>query len=255
MYQILNTVLQPLVVLLLLTGCGVASLWRRPVARGWPRAVLTAGFVGLWLLFLPALSYFALGSLEWWFPPHFGRPAAVEAIVVLGGHLQTPTAACPRAVLGWDSYTRCLQAIDLYRDGPACPIFVTGGKVDPDRPGPTIAEAMSAFLVGQGVPAAHIIVESRSTSTYENALETCELLAARRIRSVVLVTDAMHLRRATLVFQKQGCQVVPSGCNYATYDFDWSIQAFLPRLSAAGDFHRVAHEWLGIVYYRLRSRV
>lgn len=253
MYQILTTLLQPLVILLFILGVGVVSLWRPTAAWRWQRGVLAAGFVGLWLLFLPALSYFALGSLEWRFPPQSGRPAAAEAIVVLGGHIESPTAACPRAVLGWDSYTRCLQAIDLYRDGRECPVFVTGGKVDPEKPGPTIAEAMAVFLVSQGVAVEQVVIEPRATSTYENARETCKLLEARRIRRVVLVTDASHLWRAALCFRKQGYEVIASGCNYATYDFDWSVGALLPSLGAAANFHRVVHEWLGTIYYRLRG--
>ena len=181
------------------------------------------------------------------------RRGATFAIVVLGGHISHPSEVRPTARLGWDSLNRCFHAADLYKQGPPCPVIVTGGKVDWTNPGPTIAEEMSAFLITQGIPERDIHVESESSTTYENAVQSTRILDRLSARKILIVTDAIHLPRAGLCFQKQGFEVLASGCDYL--DFDWSLLAFLPHVSAAWDFQRSMHEWMGITYYWICGRI
>jgi uncharacterized SAM-binding protein YcdF (DUF218 family) len=131
---------------------------------------------------------------------------------------------------------------------------VTGGKVDAQEPGPTLANSMRNFLVDLGVPETSILLEDRSRNTYENARYSAELLRARRISHVVLVTDAMHLPRAARCFQAQGLQVIPSGVRYRAARFDAELNSFLPSPSAAVNNQRVLHEWLGMAWYWLNGR-
>jgi len=54
----------------------------------------------------------------------------------------------------------------------------------------------AGFLVKLGVPATDVLVEDRSRTTSENAVETQKLLALRGISKILLVTDAAHDLRA-----------------------------------------------------------
>ena len=62
---------------------------------------------------------------------------------------------------------------------------------------PPLGQMMKDLLVELGVPPEQIIVEDRSTSTYENAVECRQLLVERQMTRIVLVTDALHMRRAS----------------------------------------------------------
>ena len=200
-----------------------------------------------------AVVYSALGSLEWAYPESYVRPEGADAIVVLGGYLRPPTGTCPQARLGADTLNRCLHAAELYSRGPHCLVVVSGGRMDAEGRGPTLAEAMADFLARCGVSPQDLLREGRSHSTRENAAETWKLLERRGIRRIVLVTDAIHLRRAEQCFRSQGFEVLPSGCDYRASEFEWSPANFLPSVWAAEDMQRVLHEWVGIVYYRVHG--
>ena len=134
-------------------------------------------------------------------------------------------------------------------------MLVSGGKVDPGSSGPPGAEVMHAFLSQQGVDAADLITESRSRTTYENAVESCRLLRERGVRKILLVTDAVHMHRAARCFRKQGVEVVPAPCNHRATEFDLSLFAFLPDPRAAAGLQEAAHEWLGLAWYWLQGRI
>jgi uncharacterized SAM-binding protein YcdF (DUF218 family) len=256
MTEFISSLLQPHIFLYLLMVGALISLWRtRPALPRRRLLWLTVPFVLLSLLSVPALGYLGFGSLEWSYPPLRQRPAEAEVIVVLSGYLKAPDEVLAEAELGEDTLYRCLRAAELYQQGPRCPILVSGGKVDPSQPGPTLAAAMRDFLVKLGVAAEDILLEDRSRSTYENALYSSEILRRRGLAQVVLVTDANHLLRAELCFRKQGIAVVPCGCYYHATHFDAALSDFLPNPASFGQHELVLHEWMGLAWYWLCSRI
>jgi uncharacterized SAM-binding protein YcdF (DUF218 family) len=61
---------------------------------------------------------------------------------------------------------------------------------------------LSAELVEWGVPRTAILVDARSRTTRENAVETERILTARGARSLLLVTSALHMPRGGLVYYR-----------------------------------------------------
>jgi len=242
-------------ILYLLTALALVNLWRKRAESRRRLLLVSVPFVGLTLVCTPAVSHLAVGTLEWWYPPSYTRPPEVEAIVVLSSEMRAPDESGLEAELGEESLYRCLHAAKLYRRGRPCPVLVSGGKVDPTTPGPTLAELMRDLLLELGVAEDDLILEDRSRNTYENALQSASLLREREIETVQLVADAVDLVRAELCFRKQGLKVVPSGCNYRATAWRWRLFGFLPSPGAAKCIERVTHEWLGIAWYRLRGRI
>lgn len=254
MVSFLITLLNPFLVSFLAALGITLLLWRKRLIPQRQLIALSAAMLVLTLSCTPAVMYFALGSLEWPFTPRNRCPQDIRTIVVLGGYVIPPDESSESAQLGIDSLYRCLMAAQLYRDSGPCLILLSGGKVDPAVAGPTIAQAMKEFLVQYGVPASDIVTEEKSTNTYENAFYSAQILAERQIDSVVLVTDATHLKRACWCFEAQGIHPIACGVLFHSRDFDWELKSFLPNPIAALDLQRVLHEWLGIAWYWSQGR-
>ena len=255
MYRFLVELLQPYTLLYLVTGLAIANLWRKRRETCGRLVVLTLAFVALTLPSIPAVSYLALGSLEWQYPPLEQRPADTEAIVVLSSGVIPQDATRTRAELDEDTLRRCLHAARLDHQGKPCRVLVSGGKADPETPGPPCAHLMRDFLIQLGVKASDILVEGASRTTYENAVESVKLLQARGLNRALLVTDAVDLCRAVRCFHKQGAEPVPSASYYRATQLEGSLFDYLPSPGAARGCQRAWHEWLGVLWYRLRDRI
>ena len=255
MYGFLSKLSEPFTAASLLTALIILWLWLRSEVSRKRLFLLTIAFAGVFLPSLPCVSYFLLGSLEWQNPPRVERPAEAEALVVLSGGVLRADDVRPHDQLTSDTLYRCLHAAELYHAGDPLPVVVSGGKVDPDEPGPSLAALMQQFLLKLGVDEQDIVLEEESRSTYENAVHSASLLEARGINHVVLVTEATHMPRSIACFRALGLQVTPSGCDYRATSFDALPVDFLPDARAACASQHAAHEWIGMLWYWLRGRL
>jgi len=158
-----------------------------------------------------------------------------EVLIVLAG------SSTNDGVIGGSSYWRSAYAVFVYRQGEVRQIIITGGS---ETATPTAA-SMGTFLECQGVPTSVITLETRSTSTRENALYTQPLLSASTGRRVLLTSD-FHMFRARRVFQRLGINVSPRPIpdvlkRASTWKGRWP--AFLDLIS----------EGVKIVYYYARG--
>lgn len=113
-------------------------------------------------------------------------------LIVLGGD------TLDQNFLGISSYWRSVYAVLVWREAHFRTMILSGA--DP------AATLMRDFIVCQGVPAGAIVLETRSTSTRENALFTAQL--ARSLPGpYVLLTSDYHMRRAAGAFRKAGLAV------------------------------------------------
>lgn len=255
MYHFLVSLLAPLPFLLLLLGVTLLLVRFRCEPRRGMMRFMALIYLLLVAISLPAVSYLALGSLEWQYAPNSTIPADRKAIVVLSGYLRE-VQNDTETVLGDDTLYRCLKATRLYQLGDPCPVIVSGGEAHLNDPSRTLAEAMKEFLVSHGVKPEDIIVEAQSSSTYENAVETAKLIRAHEIASpILLVTDITHLMRSERCFERQRIEVVPVGCRFSEREFEWSYDQFIPSPHAVDSIHEVAHEWMGMAWYKLRDRI
>ncbi len=253
MMGLLTGLLDPYRLLFLVLGAGLAILWRRRQVSAGRLLPATLSFVALAVLSTPAFAYLALGAFEWSYPPTESRPDGAEAIVVLGAGMHPPDATRLRAELNAATLARCLHAAAVYREGKPLPVVVCGGKIAPGPSTPPLAHVMREFLRDHGVREDDIIVEDRSRTTHENAVECRERLRERSIGEIVLVTDAVHMFRALRAFRKQGIRAMPSACHHRATEFEWTVWDFLPDAGAVQNHELTLHEGLGSAWYWLRG--
>jgi uncharacterized SAM-binding protein YcdF (DUF218 family) len=120
-----------------------------------------------------------------------GRCSEADAIVVLG--CRGPAALKRRLGIG----------IRLF-EARAAPLLVLSGGGSGSLPE---AEIMRRAAIAHGVPETAMLVDTVSRNTVENARETARLLSAQGVRSVLLVSDRVHLPRAALLFRLAGLRV------------------------------------------------
>ena len=99
-----------------------------------------------------------------------------------------------------DTGARADTAITLWKAGWAPLIVFSGAAIDPESV--SSAEIMRREALRQGVPESAVLVEGASTTTEENAAEVAKLMAARKLRSAILVTSPYHQRRAAFEFHR-----------------------------------------------------
>ena len=209
-------------------------------------ALLCAGLAGLVLSAVPLVSNSLIVALEQNLPLDPPADAMPQAIVILGGDLLR-TAATPYALPGFLTLDRLRTGAALYRR-TGLPILVTGGTVQPDRP--AIATVMADSLRNDfQVPVAW--VEDASEDTWENATFSAAILKQHGIRSVYVVTQGWHMRRAVLAFRHTGLVVTAVPTSMET-PFDPIAADFLPRASAWGWSYYALHEWIGCAWYAIR---
>jgi uncharacterized SAM-binding protein YcdF (DUF218 family) len=140
------------------------------------------------------------------------------------------------------SIRRVLLAARLYREGRAPLILFSGGV--PEGVSCSVAEVMASLARDLGIPAERIRVETRSRSTWENALFSAPILRAAGAGRILLVTDSLHMPRAEASFAQFGFQIE---------------RASVPV--AEGQGGNVTMLWLGfreyvaILHYRIKGRI
>jgi uncharacterized SAM-binding protein YcdF (DUF218 family) len=254
-YRIVSGLLQPYTLLVLSLLVSMLILWRSTPqrTRRLRVAVLLVGL--LYLISMPLVSYLAMWSLEWPYPPLQGFPKDIDAVVILTGGLNVHDAAGRDVELCDDTALRTIHGAELYRRAGRLPIVISGGKVDPRTPGPTLARAAGDLLLQLGVDPSDLILEEQSRTTYENATCCREVLAKRNIRRIVLVTDAAHMFRASRCFRAAGLEVIPAGCRHRAHWFHFGATDLLPSTEAVSGIRDACHEWLGLAWYWIHGRL
>jgi len=92
---------------------------------------------------------------------------------------------------------RIRHAITLFRTGEAGTIIFTGGRGD----GATHSESEvgAAFAIGEGVNRNAILTESRSRTTRRNLVEAKALMDKAGLKTAIIVSDPLHLKRSSVI--------------------------------------------------------
>lgn len=224
------------------------------VLRRWAKrtgtAVVLVAAVTLYLLCTSFVATRLLGAIEADIaPPDLsvnldGRPGA---IVILSAGFAYETPGSSPMTVDQMSLERLRMGAKLQR-ATGLPILVTGG---PSRHHPTSAAELMQQVLTQDFGIEPTWIETRSHSTNENALYSAEILLSQKIRSVYVVSQAWHLRRAIPAFEVAGLAATPAPSSF-THAARVDINAFLPSAKALQRSYYALHEVLGLVWYRWR---
>ncbi len=221
------------------------------LSAGLARLLLCTAVTVLWVASTPIFSDYLCLTLEGQYPPlAVDATPSADVIVVLGGGVAGPTP--PRLTLDLaDAADRVLHAARLYRAGKAPVVLISGGTIPWLGSELPEAGAMQTLLQEWGVPSASILLESASRNTHENAVLSQQVLQARGLQRVLLVTSALHMPRALATFQAAGIDALPVATDYTVINRDWrTVIDFLPDADALSRTSDAIKEYIGVAYYR-----
>ncbi|HSO46797.1 MAG TPA: YdcF family protein, partial [Rhizobiaceae bacterium] len=148
-------------------------------------------------------------------------PVQPAGIIVLGGGIGQMGSQYQLA----EASDRLVTGLELKRLHPGARFIYSGGSgtLLVDQP----AEAHSAALVVGALYGDNrgMELETRSRSTWENAVEVAAMLGADKARPQLLVTSAFHMPRAIGCFRRLGVNVIPVPTDFRAdpLAFPWLI--------------------------------
>jgi uncharacterized SAM-binding protein YcdF (DUF218 family) len=233
--------------LLVLLGLLLVLLRRRRAGIG----LAFAGTAVLWLLSCQAVAMLLASSL---LPPvqavQAAQLARVQAIVVLGGGVMPQAPEYGTAQPTPPTLRRLRYGAWLARR-TGKPLAFAGG-VGWSAAGTAFApEAEVAGRVWRedfGITPRWL--DDRSRDTGENAREMHRLLAADQVTRIALVTDAWHMPRSVLEFQRAGFTVVPAPTGFPSVQTR-PLLAWLPSSEGLWLSRQVLRELLGLAAARV----
>jgi len=243
--QLISYLLMPFPLGLLLVVVGLLLLWLTARQR-MGRALATAGAALMLLCSWYPTSQWILSPLHRRAP--LTQPASMAAgarwVVVLGGGYDMRRSGPATSRLSPFTLERLVEGVRVYRNLPGAKLIMSGrgyGEL------PTEAAVMQEAAVELGVPAADIRQEGESDDTADEARLIRAMVGGDRL---VLVTSGVHMDRAVRLFEKQGLLVIPAPAGF------WPRHAEpWPNSDRLGWVQHAEHEWLGLLWARLRGQI
>ena len=211
------------------------------------------GVVLLWLASTPMAASWLNLSLQQQFPPlAVDKLQERDCAILLGGIVGQvlPPRVVPELS---ESVDRIIMAVRIFKAGKVKKIVVAAGNLPWSTAVQPEAVLIRDLLVEWGVPQEAVLLDSASRNTWENAVNSKQIMAKEGLNSAWLITSASHMGRALGVFHKLGVNVYPAAVDIDVAESIDSIFAWLPDASALQKSTRAMKESIGTVVYRLRG--
>jgi len=223
--------------------------WR----KWWGRGLVGLALALFWLLSTEPVRDALTHPLEFQYPvlKVAEIPAGRLAIVLPGGGIyENAPEYGGRDSLNDYALMRTVYAAELVKK-TGISVYTTGGM-----PLTHVAEPegaiMARWLVKFGVPRHMVHVDIAAQTTWENARKTKLKLQKLGVSKIILVTSAWHMPRAVWCFKQNGLDVIAAPTDYLTKQSAYDVRSFSPGWNVLADSSDALHEYLGLLWYRLR---
>jgi uncharacterized SAM-binding protein YcdF (DUF218 family) len=195
---------------------------------------------GAWLLSQP------LENLE---PPLESANGAQAIVVLSAGRLENSPEYGGLDIPDYIGLARARYAAKLQRE-TGLPLLVSGGYGKTGKRDISLASSMARVLQEDFATPVQWI-EDKSGNTAQNAAFSAAILRQAGVRRILLVTDAMHMRRSRVAFAREGLEVIGAPTLFFSRERLEALD-FLPGSEGLRRSRYAAHEWLGMAWYGLQ---
>jgi len=256
--KILGSLLLPLPLCLLVSFLGLFLLWRgKRELTG--KVLVTIGLVALTILSYGPVSRALNATLDCRFEVYktnSGSQRAVKTgkrvkyiVVLAGGHNSDPSIPISGR-LYCHPLIRLMEGIRVFRQNPGSRLVLSGcGAFDPVPEANVLAD-VARFL---GIDKKDMILESGSYDTKDQARLIKQIVGSQPF---VLVTSAIHMPRSMALFRKQGMYPIPAPAGQtARARQSLTPGSFFPNSTSLENSSNAFHEYLGLIWARLRGQI
>ena len=256
--KFISALLLPTTATLVILGTAVALLW----FGRWLRAGKILASCALVLLLLGTSDFFVnatLRPLEDHYPPMYPRSqldAAIASagstphwIVVLGGGDTNDPRVPANDQLSDSGLSRVVEGIRLQRLVPGSKLLLSGGVGGKEKH----ADALGAVATALGVASDDMVLDKTAWDTEQEAQNIGPRLGQEPF---FLVTSAFHMPRAVALFRHAGTRPIPAPTHHLTLDTPGiHLNEFFPAPDAMANLESGWHEYLGLVWSKLRGKL
>lgn len=201
----------------------------------------------------PYFSTFLTRSMEWRHMPSL-NPSRADAILLFADGVSPAHTPRQRVELDGEA-DRALYAAQLYQQQVAPVIIVSGGQLR--------TSSAKTLLMELGVPEDALILQDGSSNMRDDVALSTELILSKDFKDVLLVTSALQMDRAMLLFKETVLNIIPAPTDYEVTLDDWQVLTswdwrdivtnLLPTSEAFQQTYSVLWEYFGMTFYRVRS--
>ena len=172
------------------------------------KAFLTIALTGLFLFSVTPLPVYLIRKLEQHYPVYKTSGNEKLPILVLGNYHADNTSLYPTQKLSVQSLERVTEGVRIYKSVSSTQITFSGYAVNDRLPTATAGSEAAVIL---GVSPKDTVTLTSPRNTYEEAQAYKKRFGTAK--KFILVTNATHMPRAMVVFQKMGMHPVaaPTG--------------------------------------------
>jgi uncharacterized SAM-binding protein YcdF (DUF218 family) len=196
----------------------------------------------------PVANYFAYNLEKDYLNSKLPFKNNLDAIIVLGGGV-SDINSLNSTFLSEATAARLIHAIEIYNKYGA-KYFIcagtSGGRISD-------AEVMAQTALALGVPKEKIKIDTKSTNTWEHAVELNKIVQNKNIYLGV-VTSGDHMKRSEAEFKKYFSNVIPFPANYFySSASEKLINKYIPQTSALNLTTITLREIIGSLWYRIKT--
>ena len=245
--SIIGALILPPGLILLMLAVGVLLLSKSSVLG---KSVLWFGLIIFYLSSTPFISGHLISLLETYpaLDAYEIDNSGAGAIVILSSERDKNAKEYGGDTVGKYTLLRCRYGAFLQRK-TGLPILVSGGWVL-DKEGKSLAQVMAEVL-REDFHAEKVWLEDESRTTGENAIFSGKFLAQKNINAVYLVTQAWHMPRSVVAFEKAGLKVIPAPTAFEGEN-SFEFMDILPNANSISKTRFALHEMVGAFWYKIR---
>lgn len=184
-------------------------------------------------IFIILITYIAINTISICRFSLEDQKCKADVVIVLG-------AATQNGEVSPVYKERIDHGVNLYNDGYASKIIVTGGLGDGNEN--TDAYIAKKYAIEQGVQEEDILTEDESTITQENLENSKVIMDENGYKTAIIVSDPLHMKRAMLLAEDAGITAYSSPTPTTKYI---TLKTKIPFLAREVFFY-VGYKWYRI---------
>lgn len=239
----------PLIILISFLGLFLIIFTKRQRVG---KIMISVGICFLTSLSLKPISNMLLAPLENQYNSNaiIEQQYPVEYVVVLAGGIRYDPTIPITSQLTDSTLIRLIEGIRIHRKNPGSKLIISGGSGEVLHPE---AKVMADVAKAIGIDEDVIITESDSKDTKDQA-HFIKLIVDDS--QFILVTSASHMPRSMALFKKLGMEPIPAPTKHLATKRKWlSLGTFCPSASSLRNSEIAVHEYLGILWAKLRGQI